>query len=110
TLERVGGRGVARWLSSERADKGSAGAKSRDEVRVAALRRALISSLNRGSVRMRLRAAEQLGSLRLPDTAEPLARVGSRLSPPRDATNAVRDAFIAVRVRAIVAAGSLEDP
>ena len=104
-LERVGSKGVVAWLGAN-AD----GDRGRDEARVAALRRALIGALNRGPVRMRLRAAEQLGELRLPDTAEPLARLGARLSPPRDATNAIRDAFIAVRIRALVAAGSLEDP
>ena len=45
---------------------------------------------------MRLRAADQLGELHLPNTGESLARVGANLSAPRDATKAIRDAFAKV--------------
>ncbi|EDM80725.1 hypothetical protein PPSIR1_12618 [Plesiocystis pacifica SIR-1] len=102
TLGRVDGEEIEAWL---RAD-GSA----RDDKRVAALRRPLVAALSRGSINNRMSAAEHLGELALPETAVHLARTGANLAPPRDATHAVRQRFIAARVAAIEAAGALDDP
>lgn len=111
TLDRVGRSQVEAWLrDTDPAKVGAPTSPPRLESREAALRRALISGLNRGSIRIRLRAAQQLGELALPDTAESLARVGANLSPPRDATSAIRNAFGRVRATAILAAGQLRDP
>jgi len=74
------------------------------------LRRALVEALGRGPVGARLRAAEHLGSLELPQTAVPLARMGVQLTAPRDATRTVREAFEQARAAAIRAAGELDDP
>jgi len=79
-------------------------------ARKPALRRALVEALARGPVTGRLRAAEQLGRLALPQTAVPLARMGAQLTPPRDATRTVRDGFEQARAAAIRAAGELDDP
>jgi Flp pilus assembly protein TadD len=80
------------------------------QPRQAALRRALVEALGRGPVGARLRAAEHLGRLALPQTAVPLARMGAQLTPPRDATRTVREAFEQARAAAIRAAGELDDP
>ncbi|HEY0137241.1 MAG TPA: tetratricopeptide repeat protein, partial [Nannocystis sp.] len=74
------------------------------------LRRALVEALGRGPVGARLRAAEHLGRLELPQTAVPLARMGAQLTAPRDATRTVREAFEQARAAAIRAAGELDDP
>jgi tetratricopeptide (TPR) repeat protein len=79
-------------------------------TREGALRQPLVASLNRGTVGARLRAAEHLGWLGLPDTAVPLAKMGATLSAPRDSTSTVRDAFERARVTAIHAAGALREP
>nr|WP_255216659.1 tetratricopeptide repeat protein [Pseudenhygromyxa sp. WMMC2535] len=104
TLDRVNDDQVELWLRS-----GDAG-QARDDDRVAALRRPLVAALSRGSINNRMSAAEHLGELALPDTAIHLARTGANLQPPRDATRAVRQRFIAARVAATQAAGELDDP
>jgi tetratricopeptide (TPR) repeat protein len=101
-LDRVELEQVEAWLRN--------GANSRDEDRVAALRRPLVAALSRGSINNRMSAAEHLGDLGLPDTAVHLARTGANLQPPRDATHAVKARFIAARVAATQAAGELDDP
>lgn len=101
TLDRVALEEVEGWLIGE--------AKQRDADRVAALRRPLIAALSRGSINNRLSAALHLGKLALPDTAIHLARTGANLQPPHDATHAVQMRFIAARVAAVEAAGSLDD-
>jgi hypothetical protein len=103
-LDRVDRRDVQRWLDSS--DESGETRKDRER----ALRRPLVTSLTRGSVGARLRAAEHLGRLRLPQTAVPLAKMGSALSAPRDATLTVREAFERARLTAIRAAGELRDP
>ncbi len=102
TLDRVELDQVERWLRN--------GATQRDRDRVAALRRPLVAALSRGSINNRMSAAEHLGQLGLPDTAVHLARTGANLQPPRDATHAVHQRFIAARVAATQAAGELDDP
>ena len=102
TLDRVELRQVERWLRN-------AGSKRVDN-RVASLRRPLVAALSRGSINNRMSAAEHLGTLALPDTAVHLARTGANLEPPRDATRAVAQRFIAARVAATIAAGELDDP
>jgi len=102
TLNRVDVAQVEAWLRD--------GAKVRDDDRVAALRRPLVAALSRGSISNRMNAAEQLGALKLPNTAVHLARTGANLAPPRDATHAIRQRFIAARVAATQAAGELDDP
>jgi hypothetical protein len=104
TLERARSGDVERWLRD-----GDLG-RPRVRSKVTALRRPLVAALTRGSVGVRLRAAEHLGRLSLPDTAVPLAKMGAQLSAPRDATRTVRDAFEQARVTALVAAGELDDP
>lgn len=101
TLDRVATSDVEGWLLGDR--------EQRDADRVAALRRPLIAALSRGSINNRLSAAQHLGVLALPDTAIHLARTGANLQPPHDATHAVQMRFIAARVAAIEAAGSLDD-
>jgi hypothetical protein len=101
TLDRVTTSDVEGWLLGDQ--------KQRDADRVAALRRPLIAALSRGSINNRLSAAQHLGALALPDTAIHLARTGANLQPPHDATHAVQMRFIAARVAAIEAAGSLDD-
>lgn len=101
-LDRVEVVQVEAWLRN--------GSNSRDEDRVAALRRPLVAALSRGSINNRMSAAQHLGELKLPDTAVHLARTGANLEPPRDATHAVRSRFIAARVAATQAAGELDDP
>jgi tetratricopeptide (TPR) repeat protein len=103
TLDRVAPSRVRTWL-------GGKGDSALVTTRTASLRKALVTALNRGSIRMRLRAAGHLGELHLPDTAAALARLGANLSEPRDSTSAMRDAFINVRTTAILAAGGSEDP
>ena len=95
---------VERWL------RDGDDARARSSERVEHLRRPLVVALGRGSVGMRLQAAEHLGHLGLPDTAVPLAKLGSSLRPPRDATSTVRTAFDRARITAIDAAGRLRDP
>jgi predicted Zn-dependent protease len=102
TLDRIDGEQVETWLR--------AGGEARDDNRVAAMRRPLVAALSRGSINNRMSAAEHLGELGLPDTAVHLARTGAHLQPPRDATHAVRQRFIAARVAATRAAGELDDP
>lgn len=97
----------------DRSDPGEILAWLRDEsapTRKPGLRRALVESLARGPVTGRLRAAEQLGRLALPQTAVPLARMGAQLTAPRDATRTVREGFEQARAAAIRAAGELDDP
>jgi hypothetical protein len=101
TLDRVALAEVEGWLLGDQ--------QVRDADRVAALRRPLIAALSRGSINNRLSAAQHLGKLGLPDTAIHLARTGANLQPPHDATHAVQMRFIAARVAAIEAAGSLDD-
>jgi len=98
-LDRSDPRDILAWLAD-----GSA------PTRKPAVRRALVEALARGPVTGRLRAAEQLGRLALPQTAVPLARMGAQLTPPRDATRTVRDGFEQARAAAIRAAGELDDP
>ena len=62
TLDRIGNEQVGSWL----AGSGASGPKG---SRQASLRKALITALNRGSIRMRLRAARHLGKLHLPTRA-----------------------------------------
>src|SRR5690606_21236332 len=93
---------VKAWLAS--------GQEPEREARTAALRRSLVEALTRGPVSARLRAAEHLGHLALPQTALPLARMGAQLTPPRDATRTVRNAFEQARAAAIQAAGALDEP
>jgi hypothetical protein len=102
TLDRVDRAQVELWLRG--------GGEARDDNRVAAMRRPLVAALARGSINNRMSAAEHLGELGLPDTAVHLARTGANLQPPRDATHAVRQRFIAARVAATHAAGELDDP
>ena len=104
TLERARAGDVEVWLRNGKQDGPRVG------PRVTVLRRPLVASLTRGSVGARLRAAEHLGRLGLPDTAVPLAKMGAQLSAPRDATRTIRDAFEQARVTALVAAGELDDP
>ena len=102
TLDRCALTDVQAWLK-EPAVRATVG-------RTPALRRALVEALTRGPVGARLRAAEHLGHLALPQTAVPLARMGAQLTPPRDATRTVREAFEQARAAAIRAAGELDDP
>nr|MCH9688384.1 tetratricopeptide repeat protein [Deltaproteobacteria bacterium] len=103
-LDRVDSPEVQRWL------RGGADDGPRQAERVKHLRRPLVVALGRGSIGTRLRAAEHLGQLGLPDTAVPLATVGVTLRAPRDSTSTVRSAFVRTRVTAIAAAGRLRDP
>ena len=98
-LDRVPTADIERWLEGD---------PSGD--RHDALRRPLILTVSRGSVGARLRAAEHLGRLRLPDTAVALARTAESLSAPREATATVRSAYERARLAALRAAGSLGDP
>ena len=101
-LDRVSVDDVQGWLRSD-------GTKTEDD-RTTALRRALVVSLGRGPVGTRMRAAEHLGALGLPDTAVPLAKMAAQLAAPRDATGTVREAFERARIGALRAAGALRDP
>lgn len=103
TLDRCALTEVQAWLKDPNGARGTVG-------RTPALRRALVEALTRGPVGARLRAAEHLGHLALPQTAVPLARMGAQLTPPRDATRTVREAFEQARAAAIRAAGELDDP
>jgi lipopolysaccharide biosynthesis regulator YciM len=97
----------------DRSDPGEILSWVQDEsapTRQPGLRRALVEALARGPVGARLRAAELLGRLALPQTAVPLARMGAQLTAPRDATRTVREAFEQARAAAIRAAGALDDP
>jgi tetratricopeptide (TPR) repeat protein len=104
SLERVDHAEVERWL------RGGEAKRERSDERVEHLRRPLVVALGRGSVTTRQRAAEHLGSLGLPDTALPLARLGATLRAPHDATGTVRTAYDRARITAIDAAGRLRDP
>lgn len=101
-LDRTSTPTVKTWMAG--------GDEAERTTRVGSLRRALVESLARGPVTGRLRAAEHLGRLALPQTALPLARMGSQLTPPRDATRTVRAAFEQARAAAIQAAGALDEP
>jgi len=101
-LDRADPDEVAVWLSAE-------GKSKTADDRAAALRQPLVAALTRGSIGARVRAAEHLGWLGLPQTAVPLARMGATLTAPRDATATVREAFDRARVTAIRAAGELRD-
>jgi tetratricopeptide (TPR) repeat protein len=103
-LERVDHAEVERWL------RGGDAEGKRSTERIEHLRRPLVVALGRGSVGTRLRAAEHLGQLGLPDTALPLAKLGATLRAPRDATGTVRTAYDRTRITAIDAAGRLHDP
>ncbi len=97
----------------DRSDAAELHAWARDDqapARKQSLRRALVEALGRGPVGARLRAAQHLGALALPQTAVPLARMGAQLTAPRDATRTVREAFEQARAAAIRAAGELDDP
>ena len=107
-LERIDPDEIQSWLERGHASDGS-DRMDRAE-REDGLRRPLVASLSRGSVGARLRAAEHLGRLRLPETAVPMARMAISLSAPRDATLTVRQAYERTRLSAIRAAGSLADP
>lgn len=99
TLDRMGEAQIRGWLGTRGADD-----------RVEALRTPLLVALQRGSVRARQRAAEHLGTLGLPQTAVPLVTMAATLTPPRDATETVREAFVLARLTAVRAAGRLRDP
>lgn len=99
TLDRVEPSDVRDWMGDGTA---------RDE-RTRALRAPLVAALTRGSIGTRLRAAEHLGELGLPDTAVPLAKLGATLAAPSDATETVKAAFERTRITALRAAGALED-
>gem|GEM_PF-1598012 len=101
TLERARLDDIEQWLRTA--------SGVRDATRVTLLRRPLVDVLARGPVGMRLRAAEHLGRLKLPDTAVALARMGVQLTPPRDATAAVAQMFEHARATALRAAGSMDD-
>jgi tetratricopeptide (TPR) repeat protein len=101
-LDRASTSAIRAWLAG--------GDEAERSARTAALRRSLVEALARGSVTGRLRAAEHLGRLALPQTALPLARMGAQLTPPRDATRTVRTAFEQARAAAIQAAGALDEP
>ena len=79
------------------------------ERRREGLRAPLLGALGRGSITTRLRAAEQLGRLALPDTAEALATLGKNLTAPRDATPTVQSAYERARLSALRSAGTLQD-
>lgn len=102
-LDRADPDEVTAWVS-----EGGTGEQAKR--RAAGLRQPLVAALTRGSVSARVRAAEHLGWLGLPDTAVPLARMGATLTAPRDATATVRGAFDRARITAIRAAGELRDP
>jgi tetratricopeptide (TPR) repeat protein len=102
TLDRLDTEQVRVWVDGGKGKDGKAG-------REQALRAPLVAALNRGSIGARLRAATQLGRLRLPDTAVPLAKMGATLTAPRDSTTTVRAAFERARLSAIRAAGELKD-
>lgn len=101
-LERVPREEVRTWLLAD-------GKASVADERQGAMRQPLVAALTRGTIGARLRAAEHLGWLGLPDTAVPLARMGAQLTAPRDATATVREAFDRARITALRAAGSLRD-
>ncbi|MCY1062849.1 tetratricopeptide repeat protein [Nannocystis sp. SCPEA4] len=101
-LDRASTSAIKAWLAS--------GDEPERTARTGALRRSLVEALARGPVTGRLRAAEHLGRLALPQTALPLARMGAQLTPPRDATRTVRTAFEQARAAAIQAAGALDEP
>ena len=101
-LDRADREAVRAWIDE---------AGDRDKAdRQQALRQPLVASLGRGSIGARLRAAEHLGWLALPETALPLAKMGQTLQAPRDSTATVREAFERARVTAIRAAGSIGEP
>jgi tetratricopeptide (TPR) repeat protein len=104
-LDRLSVEAVQRWLAADQSS-----AQGRPIDRTAALRRPLVVALGRGSVSARLRAAEHLGALGLPETALPMARMAAQIAAPRDATGTVRDAFERARIGALRAAGALRDP
>ncbi|MEZ4429727.1 MAG: tetratricopeptide repeat protein [Nannocystaceae bacterium] len=95
---------VREWLGLAK-QRARTGANSR----LSGLRQSLLQTLARGPVGARERAATHLGRLALPDTAAPLARIGAHLSPPRNATRSVQQAFVRARTTALRAAGELDD-
>lgn len=104
-LDRLRAQDVSAWI-----DDGAAGDTASADQRRAALRAPLLSSLRRGAITTRLRAAEQLGRLRLPGSARALALLGKNLAAPRDATATVQNAYEQARITALRSAGSLRDP
>ncbi len=105
-LDRAAPGEIRDWLGLD----GSSDERPDDNARLNGLRQALLHALARGPVGARQRAAAHLGKLALPDTAAPLARIGARLSPPRNATRAVQSAYTRARATALEAAGELDDP
>ena len=104
-LDRLAPGDVQAWI-----DDGVQADGSTAEQRRQALRAPLLTSLHRGAITSRLRAAEQLGRLRLPGSALPLATLGKNLAAPRDATPTVQNAYELARITALRSAGSLQDP
>ncbi len=104
-LDRLPPEKVHAWIVS-----GSAGEEGTQTQRRQALRAPLLTSLGRGAITTRLRAAEQLGQLQLPDSAAALAAVGKNLAAPRDATATVQNAYEQTRITALRSAGALKDP
>jgi len=102
-LDRADPEEVATWLKAD-------GDATKANERATALRQPLVAALTRGSIGARVRAAEHLGWLGLPDTASALARMGATLTAPRNATATVRGSFDRARITAIRAAGQLQDP
>ncbi len=98
-LDRLDTPAIRGWLGARE------GTERRQGLRVP-----LIAALGRGSITTRLRAAEHLGRLGLPDTAAPLATLGKNLAAPRDATPTVQAAYERARLTAIRSAGALQDP
>ncbi len=103
-LDRLDVEAVSGWVA-----KGATADDSSEEQRRQALRTPLLSSLSRGSISTRLRAAEQLGRLRLPGSAAALATLGKNLAAPRDATATVQNAYEQARLTALRSAGILRD-
>lgn len=103
-LDRLPPADVHTWIAS-----GSTGDKTTSEQRRQSLRSPLLSSLRRGAITTRLRAAEQLGRLDLPGSAAALAALGKNLAAPRDATATVQNAYEQARITALRSAGSLKD-
>lgn len=104
-LDRLPPADVHTWIAT-----GSAGDKTTAEQRRQSLRAPLLASLRRGAITARLRAAEQLGQLKLPGSAAALAALGKNLAAPRDATATVQNAYEQARITALRSAGALQDP
>ncbi|MCR9166510.1 MAG: tetratricopeptide repeat protein [Nannocystaceae bacterium] len=104
-LDRLAVEDVTAWI-----EDGTPGDTTSADQRRQALRTPLLSSLRRGAITTRLRAAEQLGRLRLPGSARALALLGKNLAAPRDATATVQNAYEQARITALRSAGALGDP